>query len=89
MLAAVDGTFASNITAPFWVTTHTWVSSIETSKPAKYSMFGLLFRKTKPRLPASGEEPPPLPNVEKLVFTRANYFLFIDVAKSTLVTSVT
>jgi hypothetical protein len=27
-------------------------------------MFGLLFRKTKPSLPASGEEPPPLPNVE-------------------------
>src|SRR5215472_11073147 len=48
MLAGVDGTFASCITAPFRVTTHRCVSSIETSRPAKYSMFGLLFRKTEP-----------------------------------------
>src|SRR5215469_1637549 len=58
MLAGIDGTFPSWITVPFRVTTHTCVSSIETSRPAKYSIFGLLFQKTEPSLSASGEEPP-------------------------------
>jgi hypothetical protein len=29
---------------PFRVTTHTCVSAIETSRPAKYSIFGLPFQ---------------------------------------------
>jgi hypothetical protein len=29
---------------PSWVTTHTCVSLIETSRPAKYSMLGFLFQ---------------------------------------------
>src|SRR5262249_6709536 len=35
------------MTAPFPVTTQTCVSSIETSRPAKYSMFGLLLQKAE------------------------------------------
>jgi hypothetical protein len=42
--AGVDGTFTSYTTAPSRFMTHTCVSAIETSSPAKYSMYGLLFR---------------------------------------------
>src|SRR5271170_8428997 len=42
--AGVDGTFASCMTTPSRFMTHTCVSAIETSSPAKYSMCALLFQ---------------------------------------------
>src|SRR5215470_7534058 len=66
--AGVDGTFTSYTTAPSRCNTHTCVSAIETSSPAKYSIRGLLFQKRSQVYRSPGKSHRPLPVVEKIPF---------------------
>src|SRR5271163_3099250 len=63
--SAVDAVLLSRTTTPSRSRTQTWVSSIEISRPAKYSISGLLFQILADPIGLRGRAPAHYPMLKK------------------------